>query len=350
MCALAERSSSNTTSGNNNSASAAINNNNNNNVTSTTSNHRAKLRPTFLNTRPPLQQSQKLIHTNHVLQKELRSPFLGGPLQEPHKHQCLNNCGSRKSSLNNNNSDNYQEKEYFSESYKCSVNQENISLFDLIPDWSSREPTPPPRPPLPASMVQEPLLPPTFAHLHDEDFVQEVSVNCSVHGVHVTSTCSSPVGGPVGSPLRHTASLHVHPSPHFLPSHVYTSEPRSYTSVNLTLRSPSSEPQPPIDIRSASRLTYSTSSFNPRQGFQSQLHIQIGSGGGTVSALRTSSQPPMGMSSMKTPLSTPTSSKSGVSVPVKKQQVLVRTISLPDVSVPAIKQVSMIHQGERLYA
>ncbi|XP_015598783.1 TGF-beta-activated kinase 1 and MAP3K7-binding protein 2 isoform X2 [Cephus cinctus] len=68
---------------------------------------------------------------------------------------------------------------------------------------------------------------------------------------------------------------------------------RSYTSVSLTLRPPSSEPQPPIDIRSqGSSLTYSTSSVDPR-GFQSRLQISIGPGNvGSVAAARI--RPPMG--------------------------------------------------------
>ncbi|XP_032671986.1 TGF-beta-activated kinase 1 and MAP3K7-binding protein 2 isoform X3 [Odontomachus brunneus] len=62
---------------------------------------------------------------------------------------------------------------------------------------------------------------------------------------------------------------------------------RSYTSVSLTLRPPSSEPQAPIDIRSeGSSLTYSTSSLDPR-GFQSRLQISIGPGNvGSVAAAR----------------------------------------------------------------
>jgi hypothetical protein len=143
----------------------------------------------------------------------------------------------------------------------------------------------------------------------------------------VTSSCSSPVGSPMfNPPVRHTASLQVHPTPHFLacPASLTSvcnspSEPRSYTSVNLTLRPPSTEPQTPIDIRSTSKLTYSTSSFNPLQGFQSQLHIQIGPGGGSVAAMRTASQPPM-----SSPSPPP---------PSLCKQVLVRTVSMPDVCV-----------------
>lgn len=86
---------------------------------------------------------------------------------------------------------------------------------------------------------------------------------------------------------RVRSALQVSPSPHYLCPP--PQQARSYTSVNLTLRPPSSEPQPPIDIRSAgSSLTYSTCSYDSRQGFQSQLQIRIGPGGvGSVSALRT---------------------------------------------------------------
>lgn len=54
--------------------------------------------------------------------------------------------------------------------------------------------------------------------------------------------------------------------------------PRPFTSVNLCLRPPSSEPQPPIEIQSGQSITYSTTSFDPNKGFQSQLQIRIGPG------------------------------------------------------------------------
>ncbi|XP_018333228.1 mitogen-activated protein kinase kinase kinase 7-interacting protein 3 homolog isoform X2 [Agrilus planipennis] len=66
------------------------------------------------------------------------------------------------------------------------------------------------------------------------------------------------------------------------------SSQRSYTSVNLTLRPPSSEPQAPINITSQnSSLTYSTSSFDSQKGLQSRLQITVGPSGGTVSSVRT---------------------------------------------------------------
>ncbi|XP_063243192.1 uncharacterized protein LOC134542678 isoform X2 [Bacillus rossius redtenbacheri] len=125
-----------------------------------------------------------------------------------------------------------------------------------------------------------------------EDF--HVNVNCSLQQ------------SPEGSSLQVTSSaqprprartsMELQPSPHYssLDGRPQGSAPRSYTSVNLTLRAPSSEPQPPIDIQSAgSSLTYSTSSFDPRQGYQSQLQIRIGPGSsGSVTAVRTRTRDP----------------------------------------------------------
>ncbi|XP_066597356.1 TGF-beta-activated kinase 1 and MAP3K7-binding protein 2 isoform X2 [Prorops nasuta] len=96
--------------------------------------------------------------------------------------------------------------------------------------------------------------------------------------------------------------LAVEPRPHYVDPQISigngnstarTDQTRSYTSVSLTLRPPSSEPQAPIDIRSqGSSLTYSTSSLDPR-GFQSRLQISIGPGSvGSVAAARI--RPPMG--------------------------------------------------------
>lgn len=111
----------------------------------------------------------------------------------------------------------------------------------------------------------------------------EFNVNCSMQ--------RSPTGSTVNVGTRVRSSLLLAQKPHFTPVHTPSpgQQPRSYTSVNLTLRPPTSEPQPPIDIRSAgTSLTYSTSSYDPRQGFQSQLRISIGPGGaGSVSAQRT---------------------------------------------------------------
>ena len=99
------------------------------------------------------------------------------------------------------------------------------------------------------------------------------------------------------SGAKHVASLHFVPTP-LHSTHLLVCPPvdkgsiemsdRSYTSVNLRLRQPSSDPQPAIDIKSSgSCLTYSTSSLDRRQGSRSSLQISIGPSGGSISAMRT---------------------------------------------------------------
>lgn len=65
---------------------------------------------------------------------------------------------------------------------------------------------------------------------------------------------------------------------------------RPFTKVNLTLRPPCSEGLPqPINISTkGSNLTYSTCSYNSKQGYQNQLQISISEEGNTMlSAART---------------------------------------------------------------
>nr|CAD7567806.1 unnamed protein product [Timema californicum] len=133
----------------------------------------------------------------------------------------------------------------------------------------------------------------------------QVNVSCSLQrspGGSTSNVGSKTSTAPEVQKIKST--IQVHPAPHYS-SHdywnkekskvvnpaFYIQQPRSSTSVNLTLRPPSSEPQPPIDIHSAgTSLTYSTSSYDPQQGFQSQLQIRIGPGrSGSVSAVRTRS-------------------------------------------------------------
>jgi TAK1-binding protein 2 len=98
-------------------------------------------------------------------------------------------------------------------------------------------------------------------------------------------------------PSRHTTALQVQPEPPYLVDQDAQS-PRSYTSVNFTLRQPTTSPQSPIDISAGPSLTYSSSSFDARQGYQSRLQITVGGaatsanggaamvGGGSISAMR----------------------------------------------------------------
>ncbi|XP_012522237.1 TGF-beta-activated kinase 1 and MAP3K7-binding protein 3 isoform X2 [Monomorium pharaonis] len=123
-------------------------------------------------------------------------------------------------------------------------------------------------------------------------FELNVNVACSPAGNRDFRTAPT-----IGACKR--SDLVVVPRPHYAEpllaigkSEAQIDHTRSYTSVSLTLRPPSSEPQPPIDIRSeGSSLTYSTSSLDPR-GFQSRLQISIGPGNvGSVAAARI--RPPM---------------------------------------------------------
>lgn len=71
-----------------------------------------------------------------------------------------------------------------------------------------------------------------------------------------------------------------------------TTGQRSYTSVNFTLRQPTSilpSPQTPIEIQAGpSSLTYSSSSFDAKQGYQSHLKITVaGNGESCIQAVRT---------------------------------------------------------------
>ncbi|XP_076241717.1 TAK1-associated binding protein 2 isoform X2 [Calliopsis andreniformis] len=128
-------------------------------------------------------------------------------------------------------------------------------------------------------------------------FELNVNVACSPAGNRDFRTVPT-----IGSGACKRTDLIVDPRPHYTEQllNVENTGPqidhtRSYTSVSLTLRPPSSEPQPPIDIRSqGSSLTYSSSSLDPR-GFQSRLQISIGAGAvGSVAAARI--RPPMGPS------------------------------------------------------
>lgn len=98
----------------------------------------------------------------------------------------------------------------------------------------------------------------------------------------------SPVPGRPPIRPRHVSEMTLQPEmPYSPPSDGNT--PRSYTSVNFTLRPPSSASiQSPIDISAGPSLTYSSSSYDARQGYQSSLQITVG--GASVpafSAMRT---------------------------------------------------------------
>lgn len=113
----------------------------------------------------------------------------------------------------------------------------------------------------------------------DSDSSLNVSLNVTV----------SPVlaGRPPIRPPRHTSAISVQPEQAFMQD--TPQSPRSFTSINFELRQPTSSPQSPIHIAAGPSLTYSSSSFDARQGYQSRLQITVGGGGGggSISAMRT---------------------------------------------------------------
>jgi hypothetical protein len=109
---------------------------------------------------------------------------------------------------------------------------------------------------------------------------------------------------PPRPPARHITQMSVQPEPAFTKMLEQktpvggtstcsgTTGQRSYTSVNFTLRQPTSilpEIQTPIDIQAGpSSLTYSSSSFDAKQGYQSHLKITVaGNGESCIQAVRT---------------------------------------------------------------
>lgn len=112
-----------------------------------------------------------------------------------------------------------------------------------------------------------------------------VSLNVSV----------SPVSGrrPPLHP-RHISEVTVQPEmPYSPPPPPINGAARSYTSVNFTLRPPcTTSIQSPIDISAGPSLTYSSSSYDARQGYQSSLQITVGGTGAPAvfSAMRTRAQ------------------------------------------------------------
>lgn len=131
-----------------------------------------------------------------------------------------------------------------------------------------------------------------------------VSVNVTLSPILTPRTTPSHVAKPP-IPPRHTTELTVQPE--MLPFATTMAKglpSRSFTSVNFTLRQPPTSGGAgdngggvlqegevvgaPIDFTTAgSSMTYSSSSYNAQQGYQSQLQITVGNGGGSISAYRT---------------------------------------------------------------
>ncbi|CRK87990.1 CLUMA_CG001776, isoform A [Clunio marinus] len=130
-----------------------------------------------------------------------------------------------------------------------------------------------------------------------------VQLNVTVSPISSTAPTIPP--RPPTRPARHISQLKVQPEPAFTSILEPKKSPnggasiatgtagqRSYTSVNFTLRQPTSilpSAQSPIEIQAGpSSLTYSSSSFDARQGYQSHLKITVaGNGESCVQAVRT---------------------------------------------------------------
>lgn len=129
-----------------------------------------------------------------------------------------------------------------------------------------------------------------------------VQLNLTVSPI---SSSAPPIPPRPTRPARHMSQLSVKPEPAFTsmldPKKTVIGETsastgtigqRSYTSVNFTLRQPAPilpSPQAPIDISAGpSSLTYSSSSFDAKQGYQSHLKITVaGNGESCIQAVRT---------------------------------------------------------------
>lgn len=101
----------------------------------------------------------------------------------------------------------------------------------------------------------------------------------------------SPVTGkqPVRPPTRHVSAISMNPDPVYLQQ--ITQPQRSFTSVNFTLRNPTPGGQTPINITALPGNTYSSTSYDARQGYQSRLEITVGNDNSTaVSAMRARSR------------------------------------------------------------
>lgn len=126
-----------------------------------------------------------------------------------------------------------------------------------------------------------------------------VQLNVTVSPLSVTPDGLPPIPPrPPLRPPRHTTQLQVQPD---LPyssildsnnNQISRNGQRSYTSVNFMLRQPTGilpSVNTPIDIQAGpSSLTYSSSSFDAKQGYQSHLKITVaGNGESCFSAVRT---------------------------------------------------------------
>lgn len=137
-----------------------------------------------------------------------------------------------------------------------------------------------------------PPLPPNRFHHQDNQSTTTSSIGDSTSSLTSPSDFSDSLHSPSTSASEHNSYVKrlgdgkVSSYVHFNPEPAYTqllgktispTNPKSFTSVNFSLRPPSDTPQNPIEFyaRPDSGLSYSSVSFNPKEGLKNQLQIHV---------------------------------------------------------------------------
>jgi len=112
---------------------------------------------------------------------------------------------------------------------------------------------------------------------NDSDNTETLDINFNINRCHKCSSISAP-----STPSQSPEGEYINKSCHSLDSVSFVdSQCRPFTSVSLTLRTPTKNPLPPLDLSAGggSGLTYRAFSFNPtinpKNCYQSTLHISI---------------------------------------------------------------------------
>ena len=119
----------------------------------------------------------------------------------------------------------------------------------------------------------------------------EISVNFSLSPSSDRTNSKAMIGHqhnqivPLPQSSRRISSITLQPAPPYSRDHILEN-PRSFTSLNVTLRRPSTKPQSPIDITAGPGLSYSSVSFDARLGYQTNFQITVTDEGGMFSASR----------------------------------------------------------------
>jgi len=112
---------------------------------------------------------------------------------------------------------------------------------------------------------------------NDSDNTQILDIDFNINRCHQCSSISAP-----STPSQALEEENIHKSCHSMDSVSFVdTQCRPFTSVSLTLRTPTKNPLPPLDLSAGggSGLTYRAFSFNPttnpKNCYQSTLHISI---------------------------------------------------------------------------